>query len=109
MNSKQFVLRQFQLPNNITTFLFLLLSVVNMFIYVQNLSVTNGVKIIVSSNLTYNQNYIWFYFTVVYLINTILSFLLENNNKRFNLFFVFVNGLLLSYWLYLSCLSILNL
>jgi hypothetical protein len=109
MSPKQFISKQFSFPNNIPTYLFLLINTANTFIYVQSLSTTKGIKIITNSNLNYNQNIFWIYAVIIYFVNTFIAFILQTKNAKFNNFFVIINTFILLYAVYLSWLSFLNL
>ena len=113
MNLKQYLQKyfdtQFQLPNNILTFWFLLLTLVNVLVFFQSLSATNGIRILTNNNLVYNQSSVWLLVSVAYIANTIVSLVSSNYNSRFNLLFVMANGLLLTVLTYLSWLTFVNI
>ena len=113
MNLKQYLRKyfvtQFQLPNSILTFWFLLLTLVNVLVFFQSLSATSGVRIVTNNNLVYNQSSIWVVVSIAYLFNSIIAMFSSTYNSRFNLLFVMTNGLLLTVLTYLSWLTFVNI
>ena len=113
MNFNQYLRKyfatQFQLPNNILTFWFLLLTLVNVLVFFQSLSATSGIRVLTNNNLVYNQSSIWVVVSVAYLFNSIIAMLSSTYNSRFNLLFVMANGLLLTVLTYLSWLTFVNI